>query len=963
MIEPEEDIEEELRLAQQMKKYCDVSGRETNPAKAADIIHQIGKIYRKRSPDKVSLVKCTGLFNAAIVRLPCNVDQIESDLSEVCLHVLQLAKAKTQSADLIKKANCLKTSINELRNKVNNFLQISLPKIIGNTEKSKFQQLMENKISAVQRINEIIADQYKHIMAELAQFCEDVMGNPPCEYAVVGMGSLARKEITPYSDFEHIILLCNDKNYQLHLEYFRWFSVIFHVVVLNIQETIIPSLNVCSLNDKNSEEQNTWYYDAITPRGISFDGMMPHACKFPLGRQTLTENKRFTCELIKPVDQMLQYLSSDADLKNGYHLSDILTKTCFVFGNKTIFKTFVNGAQCHEDQKSSEEIIDNIQTQIKDDLNKFSTRFRLSQLKSQNKINIKQLVYRSCTIFVAALARIHHISANSCFDVINEMEKNKKITKHTAFKLKCAIAIACEMRLRVYMKKQSQFDEAIDLKQSDGMESFLDIVGLASTINYFQIAYCLQCEVAKQLKLTKLHFYSNSETINITICLALQIQNLTNVDKISNDTIWNSAEFDFDASINTLEKGMSNYEPAAKLQNQKLQTITKIFKLVKLQTPRKRNLDLNAEQIKTIADKLYSARMYDEALEFYEQQLSKYQRQCNVKAMFSNQTTASSNQNNQSKALKYFQQTTKKAQTISLKSERKRNIATTLYHIGHCHTQLQNFDKALKNLNRALQVFQNTTLNSDKDAYIATTLHEIGRCHTNLQNYDEALKNLNRALQIKQNTTLNSDKDRSIAITLREIGRCHRDLQNYDEALKNLNRSLQIYQNTTLNSDKDRCIAATLYELGGCHTNLQNYDEALKNLNRSLQIKQNTTLNSDKDRNIGITLHEIGCCHAYVQNYDEALKNLNRALQIKQNTTLNSDKDRNIAATLHELGSCHTNLQNYDEALKNLNRSLQIYQKTTLNSDKDTNIAATLHEIDRCHTNLQNYDEALKNLN
>ena len=172
------------------------------------------------------------------------------------------------------------------------------------------------------------------------------------------------------------------------------------------------------------------------------------------------------------------------------------------------------------------------------------------------------------------------------------MEINKKITEHTAFKLNCAIAIACEMRLRVYMKKESQFDEAINLKESDGKKSVLDIVGLASTINYFQIAYCLQCEVAKQLKLTKLHFYSNSETINITICFALQINNLTNVFKTSNDTIWNSAKFDFDANIKTLEKGMSNYEPVAKLQNKNLQTITKIFKLVKLQTPKNRNLVL-----------------------------------------------------------------------------------------------------------------------------------------------------------------------------------------------------------------------------------------------------------------------------------------------------------------------------------------------------------------------------------
>ena len=113
-------------------------------------------------------------------------------------------------------------------------------------------------------------------MADISLFCQDVMGTPLCEYAIVGMGSFARCEITPYSDFEHIILLSEDKNYKSNLEYFKWFSVIFHCIVLNMQETIIPSLNICSLNDKESR-LNDWFYDSLTPRGVSFDGMMP-AC-------------------------------------------------------------------------------------------------------------------------------------------------------------------------------------------------------------------------------------------------------------------------------------------------------------------------------------------------------------------------------------------------------------------------------------------------------------------------------------------------------------------------------------------------------------------------------------------------------------------------------------------------------------------------------------------------------------
>jgi len=354
-----EGLEEEFQLAQQMKKdYCDESGKEKDSKKVAEVFHKIGLIYKKRSPDKIALIKSAGLLNAAIVRNPRNISQIKYDLTKLCQHILQEAKAKNQNADLIKKGQEVKSSISYLRKEVKEFLKNKVPKISINVANENLKTLNTEKIVSIRTLNKIIAKKYKQVMIELSKFCENVMGKPPCEYAIVGMGSLAREEITPYSDFEHIILLFDDKSYKSYLEYFKWFSVIFHIVVLNVQESIIPSLNISSLNDKNSS-LGDWYFDATT-RGISFDGMMPHACKFPLGRQQHTKNKQFKTELIKPVSEMLDYLSSEADLKNGYHLADILTKTCFVFGSEKLFQQFSEGAEIYRDAKSPADVVNDI---------------------------------------------------------------------------------------------------------------------------------------------------------------------------------------------------------------------------------------------------------------------------------------------------------------------------------------------------------------------------------------------------------------------------------------------------------------------------------------------------------------------------------------------------------------------------------------------------------------------------
>jgi len=491
---------EEFRLAKEMKeKFCDELGREIDAAKTAEIIHRIGRIYRQRSPDKISLIQSAGLFNAAIVRKPRNTIQMEIDLAELCQHILQMADAKNQKVNLIKKAEEVKDLLSDWRTEVEKILNNSVSKIPTNISEEKMQQLKRDKISAIQQLNHTITDKYKQIMVDLFKFCEGVMGEPPCKYAIVGLGSLARTEITPYSDFEYIILLENDfansTNFEFGLEYFRWYSVIFHVIILNLKETIIPSLGVRSLNGLDFDFGIDWFLDRITPQGISFDGMMLHASKFPLGRQQPTKSKQWIAELIKPVDAMLNYLIIKNDFKNGYQLATILIKNCYVFGSESIYAQFVDGIPRYQ-REQMQTIAANSEMTITNDLEKYSTRSVLTKF-NLHTLNVKH-IFRSMTIFIEDFGNVYNISKKSSFEAINEMVSKCIITKNTAEKLNFAIAIACEIRLRVYMDKKSQWDHYNLQKCNENIKTFLDIVGTTSTINYFQIAFAYNVRLQKE---------------------------------------------------------------------------------------------------------------------------------------------------------------------------------------------------------------------------------------------------------------------------------------------------------------------------------------------------------------------------------------------------------------------------------------------------------------------------------
>jgi len=186
-----------------------------------------------------------------------------------------------------------------------------LPKDISPIERIKrIEERLKQEGLIIQQIYQQINEQLRGFVQLLIEECKQVLGEPPCRYAIICFGSLARDEATPYSDLEfgiliedaaeryqqHGILYYSDKEgsypfikeaqalNEQHKEYFRNLTRLLHIKVINLGETTARMMDI---------EELGWLpeSDSPTKKGFSFDGQMEDGCHTPLGNRHHTKTK------------------------------------------------------------------------------------------------------------------------------------------------------------------------------------------------------------------------------------------------------------------------------------------------------------------------------------------------------------------------------------------------------------------------------------------------------------------------------------------------------------------------------------------------------------------------------------------------------------------------------------------------------------------------------------------------
>ena len=253
--------------------------------------------------------------------------------------------------------------------------------------------------------------------------------------------------------------------------------------------------------------------------------MMPHACHFPLGKTQVTKASSWTTELIKPINEMVKYLNVDKDLKNGYKLGDILTKTCFVEGDTTIYQQFLKDVRkCLT--LNADNVKSNVKQQLDEDLENFDLQENLSDFLFKKSINIKHLIYRSITVFLAALGSLQNLDKNSGFEIIEEFQRRNIFNNDTSADLSLALAVACHIRLFHYFSVKKQDDiirkETETVKGEEKLSDFARIVGIFALCRCLVVSFILQ------------EWFRNDQQVLTHFDYTLRVQNLPQTMKIWN---------------------------------------------------------------------------------------------------------------------------------------------------------------------------------------------------------------------------------------------------------------------------------------------------------------------------------------------------------------------------------------------------------------------------------------------
>ncbi len=794
-----------------------------------------------------------------------------------------------------------------------------------------------------------IAQRVGAFLGRLYQESEDELGPAPCKYTVMGLGSMALQQMTPYSDLEFAILTEGSGDaatLDKYRAYFRELSHLVHLRVINLGETVMPrSKYGVSL-------------DYLGKRGINFD----LGGKTPLGRKDKPYLKK-PYELIQPVAGMMRYLRNEGDKSTNMDklLPFILERTCYVHGDPGLHAAYVaqksvffastqteQGVPVYQAralQKLLEGVVEMDYSHAGAGIAKSGQPGDLADFKPKfgyedtgRLYDVKQEIYRLPDRLLYRLAMYYGLLPESGWDAVAQLSSRGIITREAAQHLGYAVSFATMLRLKTYLH-QGQQGESMTVLGGMSQEAAQQFFVLSkeslqeggSLFQYYYTALPLHVKMEAFFKgregdfspIQEEDFFQEESFYNDSYSVRGRIHQRVMQHAAAKTCYKKALEMyrafypgnhpDVAGSLNSVgiayqmlgeaSKGLGYYEQALEMNRA-------------LYPGNHPDVAVSLNNVGSVYQTLGEV---SKGLGYYEQALEMRQalypgNHPDVAASLNSVGIACQTLGESRKGLGYLEQALEIYR--ALYPGNHPHVAMFLNNVGIAYERLGEASKGLGYLEQALEMMR--VLYPGNHPSVATSLNNVGRAYQTLGESKKGLGYQEQALEMRQALYPGNHPD--VADSLNNVGSAYEKLGESKKGLGCLEQALEMIQ--ALYPGNHPSVAGSLNSVGNAYQTLGESKKGLGYYEQALEMKR--VLYPGNHPDVATSLNNVGIAYETLGESSKGLGYLEQALQMYR--ALYPGNHPDVADSLNNVGIAYEKLGESSKGLGYLEQALQMYR-------------------------------------
>ncbi|XP_019625557.1 PREDICTED: uncharacterized protein LOC109470898 [Branchiostoma belcheri] len=965
--------------------------------KEVEGLQKLGDVYKERGrqgEDGRDFTKATALYNAALARSDNDLtkDALVKSIKETERHFTQTFTDHPYEPSPYELDKEHKQQLNKHRALVERELRAIDEKFDpknydSDDDDDKVRDFEGHRADAVRAMFVKIAEDRKQFLQTLLLECIEVLGRPTCLYAVIGLGSQATQLVTPYSDLEFAILIEEGKDSDDEKQYFRNLTNLLHMKVINLGETILPAMAIKSLNDfTSSDPEDNWFYDDITPRGMSFDGSMPWASKTPLGRdKTLYKPK---VELIDTPANLAKYQQEEISLAQGYNLARILRNVTLLHGDQRLVEEYQNAMETifaqftHSSTENVSLAIKQGQVQLRQDIGKFG-EYEITE----RIIDVKKEMYRFPTVMIDTLALCLEIPPTNLWDTVDKMKLSQKISDDNAHHLRVLLSISAELRLRTYMTNKGQKESMSALTQALYRESDDDefsVVRLVFPCDWRQLLRYQYTAVPLKKLLSKLtdenvssytdHLLTTSLCqrsldAKVDACMALSLNQLavSHLEKYIEQmkAAEGSSPTDLALALGNLGSawsGLAEYETAVKYYEQALET----FGQDRDSTDTARLLNNLGVTWERLGHHQTALGYHERALVMLRSLFGQESNHLDIARCLSHIGTAWYRSGNNQVAITYSKQSLNMIAALYGDNTGYDDIMIQpLETLGSAWYLEHDYKKAQGYFERALEICQTLFGRFSNNPDTATCLSNLASVSGVLGQHEKAIKYYQQALEMQRAIYGPDAAHDDIATMVYNIGMEFRSVHQYQAAIVYFEQALEMDRTIFGQNAGSKRLASLLSMIATTWNDLSATETAISYHEKALQMERTLHGQGANHADIVSSLTNLALLWNKQADYKKAVSYFEEVLAMQKALSKDESGEKAIATTLHNLGTiCHDDGQ-YHNAIRYLKESIEkqqiVYGPThTITTMSLRTLARAYNDLGLRDSAVNHYEQALE---